>query len=139
MPQRATRAIAAIGMAALALGCDTPTLPMSPSPLTAGVVLFEHAGFRGESAHITADIPDLRKFEGPCIHESEDGAAFDWNDCVSSLRVAPGWRAVVYKDTNYRDDSFEAVGDVENLQLVPGRGCKTGLNDCVSSVRVWRD
>lgn len=139
MLQRAILVAGTLAIAAVGPGCGGyPGLPSSPSMLDEGIVLFEHAGFLGESAHITADIPDLRKFDGPCLHQSDDGDIWDWNDCLSSVRVAPGWRATIYKDTNYRDESFEVTSDVQNLQLVPGTGCKTGLNDCVSSVRVRR-
>ena len=33
---------------------------MAPTALTAGVILYEHANFLGNSAHLTADLPDLR-------------------------------------------------------------------------------
>jgi hypothetical protein len=124
------------GPAVLAPACDRPELPMSPSALESGIILFEHANFLGNSAHITADIPDLRDFTGACVHDDGDGVKRDWNDCVSSIRVAPGWRATVYKDTGYRDDSLDVTEDVGNLQLVPGDCDHGGLNDCVSSVRV---
>lgn len=61
----------------------------------------------------------------------------DWNDCVSSVRVAPGWRATLYRDPNYHDAALEITADVPNLQLVREHDCSHGgLNDCVSSVRV---
>jgi hypothetical protein len=62
--------------------------------------------------------------------------ARDWNDCVSSVKVAPGWRATLYRGTNFDDDALEIDGDVPNLQLVNHDCPKDGLNDCVSSVRV---
>ena len=125
-----------VGMTALAPGCKDPELPMGPSPLTTGIILFEHANFLGSSAHITGDIPDLREFRGPCVHDDGNSVSRDWNDCVSSVRIAPGWRATIYKDTGYRDDSLEITADVPNLQLVNGDCDKGGLNDCVSAVRV---
>lgn len=137
MRRKASIVVCASSLAALVLGCgDQPELPMSPSTFTAGIILFEHANFLGNSAHVTGDIPDLRTFAGPCVHEGDDGASRDWNDCVSSVRIAPGWRATIYKDTNYRDDALEITADVANLQLVGGDCPHDGLNDCVSSVRV---
>jgi hypothetical protein len=53
------------------------------------------------------------------------------------VRVAPGWRATLYRGLNYRDDALEITEDVANLQLVREHDCdRRGLNDCVSSVRV---
>ena len=140
MPHRTT-AILALTLPALVVpGCETPELPFAPSSLDTGIVLFEHAGFQGNSAHITGDIPDLREFKGPCAHDDGNGSVSrDWNDCVSSVRVAPGWRATIYRDDGFRDDALDITADVPNLQLVAGDCPHDGLNDCVSSVRVRRD
>ena len=109
---------------------------MAPTSLTAGIILYEHANFLGNSAHLTADVHDLREFKGPCIH-GDDASSRDWNDCVSSVRVAPGWRATLFRSTDFHDDSLEITEDVANLQLVRQHDCdEGGLNDCVSSVRV---
>jgi len=109
---------------------------MAPTPFNAGIILYEHANFLGNSAHLTADVSDLREFRGPCIH-GDDASSRDWNDCVSSVRVAPGWRATLYRGLNYGDDALEITQDVANLQLVRQHDCdEGGLNDCVSSVRV---
>jgi len=127
----------------LALGCETPSLPTAPSELTTGITVYEHANFSGESAHIASDTDDLSDFKGPCEHESSDAnggssTSYDWNDCISSVRVAPGWRATLYRGTGYHDDAVDISADVPNLQLVTGDCPHDGLNDCVSSVRVSR-
>ena len=128
--------VTAIALAALAHGCSPTELPMAPTPFTTGIILYEHANFLGNSAHRTADLADLRNFRGPCFI-GDDASSRNWNDCVSSVRVAPGWRATLYRDPNYRDDALEIAEDVANLQLVRGHDCnRGGLNDCVSSVRV---
>lgn len=135
---RTSGLLTAIALAALAHGCSPSELPMAPTALTTGVILYEHANFLGNSAHLTADLPDLRDFRGPCLH-GEDASSRDWNDCVSSVRVAPGWRATLYRGPNFHDDALEITEDVANLQLVPEHDCdQGGLNDCVSSVRVRR-
>ena len=134
---RAHGFVTAIALGSLAHGCSPTELPMAPSELTAGVIVYEHANFLGNSAHLTADTPDLRDFRGPCLHDNEDASNRDWNDCVSSVRVAPGWRATLYRDPHYRDDALDITADVPNLQLVREHDCPhRGLNDCVSSVRV---
>jgi hypothetical protein len=140
MRQRTSVAVCLFVVAGLAPGCETPELPFAPSPLETGIVLFEHANFHGNSAHLTGDLPDLREFKGPCVHDDGDGGVSrDWNDCVSSVRVAPGWRATIYRDDDFRDDALEITADVPNLQLVAGDCPHEGLNDCVSSVRVRRE
>jgi hypothetical protein len=133
---RASGLFTAIALATFAHGCSPEELPMAPTPFTAGIILYEHANFLGNSAHLTGDLPDLRNFRGPCF-QGDDASSRDWNDCVSSVRVAPGWRATLYRAPNYRDDALEITKDVANLQLVREHDCdKGGLNDCISSVRV---
>jgi hypothetical protein len=137
--QSACGPMVAICVAAFAIGCADRELPMAPSELATGIIVYEHANFLGNSAHITSDMPDLRDFRGPCVHENEDGVIRDWNDCISSVRVARGWRARLYRASDYRDDSLDITEDVPNLQLVREHDCPNdGLNDCVSSVRVRR-
>ena len=126
---------------AVSFGCQE-SLPTAPSELVTGIVVYEHANFLGASAHITEDISDLSNFKGPCTESDSSGGAGSthdvWNDCISSVRVAPGWSATLYRDPGYRDDSISTTEDVPNLQLV-GHDCSArGLNDCVSSIRVRR-
>lgn len=131
----------AIALSIVAFSACQQELPTAPSDLEAGIIVYEHADFMGESALITEDISDLRDFKGPCEHydSSPYGSYYyDWNDCISSIRVAPGWRATIYRDPGYDDDSMEIAADVPNLQLAPHDCPKRGLNDCISSIRVRR-
>jgi len=137
MFRRSIAVVCLIGLAVINPGCSNPELPMSPSSFTTGIILYEHANFLGNSAHITSDVRDLRDFTGPCVHDDGSGSVTrDWNDCVSSVKVAPGWRATLYRGTNFGDDSLDVFEDVPNLQLVNADCPNDGLNDCVSSVRV---
>lgn len=117
-------------------------LPAAPSELTNGVTIYEHADFAGASALLTGDVSDLEDFNGPCIHAGSGGVGFgptyDWNDCMSSLKVAPGWRATVYRDDDFKGEWFTATADVPNLQRLPGSCDNRGLNDCITSIRVGR-
>jgi hypothetical protein len=133
---------------ALLTGCQK-SLPSAPSTgLTAGIVVFEHANFLGASAHVTDDIADLSDFKGPCLEVEVVGGGSGspvssssknvWNDCISSVQVAPGWTATLYRDRNYRDDALGVTEDMSNLQLADHNCPKGGLNDCVSSIRVRR-
>jgi hypothetical protein len=135
-----------VGVLTLAAGCITasPSLPTAPSELASGIVVYEHESFRGASAHITADVPNLSNFKGPCEHTVADSSGstdstFDWNECISSVRVAPGWSATLYRGADYKDDSITLTEDHSNLQTVTQHDCpQRGLNDCVSSIRVQR-
>lgn len=125
------------------VGCETRRLPTGPSDLATGIIVYEDANYLGRSAHITENIRDLRDVRGPCEHYESDGSGgryiYDWNDCISSVRVAPGWEATLYRDDNYRDDALETTSDVPNLQLITQHDCpRDGLNDCVTSIRVRR-
>jgi hypothetical protein len=133
---RVSGLVSAFALATLAYGCTPAELPMAhTSAFTAGIILYEHANYLGNSAHLTGDIVDLRDFKGPCSHGDDESR--NWSDCVSSVRVAAGWKATLYRGANYRDDALDITADVSNLQLVKEHDCEEGgLNDCVSSVRV---
>jgi hypothetical protein len=117
-------------------------LPTAPGEVTSGVTIYEHANFRGTSALLTRDASSLSDFSGPCEHSSHspngDSTVYDWSDCISSLKVAPGWRARIYVDHDFKGEWLEVSGDVPNLQLVRGSCDHDGLNDCISSIRVWQ-
>ena len=135
-----SRVVRGVAIAALlAAGCHgLKDLPTAPEEFTSGVILYEDASFLGYASHVTSDIEDLRKFKGPCEHQDDDGVNFyDWNDCISSVKVAPGWTATLYRGTGFKDDSIVLTADAGNLQDFTQHDCpKTGLNDCVSSIRV---
>jgi hypothetical protein len=142
---QATLRVTFLALAAVAAGgagCQRDRLPTAPSDLTRGIIVYEDANFLGRSAHITEDIDDLRDVRGPCEHYESNSSGggryyYDWNDCISSVRVAPGWRATLYRDDRYRDDSLEITADAPNLQLITQHDCPhDGLNDCVTSIRV---
>jgi len=134
-----------IGLTAV-MACRSSSLPTAPSQLANGIVLYEHANFAGEAGHATISIPDLQRLAGPCKETIDTPSLpsqgptttdiLSWNDCISSIRVAPGWRATIYRDSDFRGEFLELASDVPNLQLVPGRCSRDGLNDCISSIRV---
>jgi hypothetical protein len=132
----------AAGLAVLLAVACQKSLPGAPSELTTGITVYEHANFAGTSAHIEADVENLEDFRGPCVHTTSTGTGstteLNWGDCISSIRVAPGWRATIYRDDSFKGQSVETTSDLPNLQLVAGSCDKDGLNDCVSSIRVRR-
>jgi hypothetical protein len=122
--------------------CKEKKLPGAPSDLTRGITIYEHANFTGASALLISDVRTLTDYKGPCQHNSYNPGTgitvptFDWNDCVSSVRIATGWRATVYRDEDFKGQSLEITGDVANLQLVPGPCDHDGFNDCITAIRV---
>lgn len=89
-----TPGIALLMLCVFCHACAATQLPTAPSELPTGIVVYEHANFQGASAHITSDISDLRNADGPCEHESSGEYSttriYNWNDCISSVRVAAG-------------------------------------------------
>ena len=86
-----------------------------------------------------SDIANLGDYAGPCIDTADpydELAEYLWDNCISSIRVAPGWRAIIYRDEDFRGASLEIATDVPNLQLVSGSCGHDGLNDCITSIRV---
>jgi hypothetical protein len=136
------RRYAVLGLVVCLVACQD-SLPGAPTDLQSGLIIYEHANYQGASAHITESVGNLDDFEGPCIaYDSSGGVstAYDtWNECVSSVRLAPGWRATLYRDTGYDGDKLDVTGDIANLQLSRGDCDHDGFNDCTSSIRVFRN
>jgi hypothetical protein len=139
-------AAAATGLA-LAVSCTKPLLPTAPSELSAGVVIYGDANFGGKSAHIATHIANLFDYRDGCNERtsctsspyggSSCTTTYDWDDCISSIKVAAGWGATIYRDSDFHGESLEVKADVLNLQLVAGTCDHDGLNDCISSMRVY--
>ena len=134
------QAIAAGATAVLVVSCDRAQLPVGPSELTSGIVIYEHADYAGASAHLTEDIGHLKDFEGPCQRLESDGnfttTVNVWDDCISSVRVAPGWQAILYRDDDFDGDQLRVTQDIANLTLARGNCDKGGFNDCVTSIHL---
>jgi hypothetical protein len=60
-----------------------------PTPLTEGVALYEHPRFEGASVVLTADVQDLDDLEDGCFKSGGLSPDVNWDDFVSSIRVAP--------------------------------------------------
>jgi hypothetical protein len=130
------------GLLSALAACDKESLPTAPSDLAQGLSIYEDANYLGTSALITTDVTDLKDFDGPCEHTDTDSTGgsttyHDWNDCVSSIRIAAGWRAIVFRDDDFSGQRLEVTGDVPNLQLVAGSCNHDGLNDCITSIKMF--
>jgi hypothetical protein len=117
-------------------------LPLAPSELTTGVVLYEHIDYAGLSAHVAESVRHLDDFAGPCEKEVDSGTTtytYDvWDDCISSIRVAPGWQAALYRDDNFDGDSLLVTEDIPDLRRTRGDCRNGGFNDCTTSICLTR-
>jgi hypothetical protein len=113
-------------------GCQK-SLPTAPSDLTAGIVVYQHDDYLGKSAHMVSNISNLKDVDGPCVQHGDSEDTHSWDDCISSVRVAPGWRATFYGDNDYKGMRLEVSEDFFSMRFVPGGD----FNDGVSSIRVF--
>lgn len=132
-------AVALAAAIVIAVGCQE-TLPSAPDTVVEGITIYEHANYSGDSALLKGDVSDLKEYKGPCEHldwgNTSSTYYYDWNDCISSIKVAPGWRATIFVDTGFHDDWLELTADVPDLALVRGSCTHDTWNDCISSIRV---
>jgi peptidase inhibitor family I36 len=134
MPRLVRFAVPCVAFLLVACGSfDT----LGPTPLDEGVILYIHADFVGSSQQVNSDVADFGDVEGPCVVSSDDGSTATWDDCISSIRVLPGWRARLYRDPDFRGASIEVTEDLHDLTAVSGP-CHGTFNDCASSIRVSR-
>jgi hypothetical protein len=110
---------------------------LAPTPAGEGIVIYLHADFAGPSQGLNVDVPDLARIEGACS-SGEEGETPSWSDCVSSVKVNPGWTATLYRDKHYKGASVTVNADTPSLRDLRGPCAKDSFNDCVSSIRVAR-
>ena len=90
-----------LSLVCVLMGSCRKNLPVGPSDVTAGIVIYEFNNYQGESAHVTQDISDLDDVRGPCTRLSNDVWVDTWDDCISSARIAPGWEVQLYEHPNF--------------------------------------
>jgi hypothetical protein len=132
---RASFVVLSVALGALS-ACVQKELATAPSDLATGIVIHEDPNYRGKSAHITSDARDLQYYFGPCFEVSNSADGVNWDDCISSVRVAPGWRAQLFEDEDFEGRMLTVTSDMRDLRSVPGP-CGDDFNDCVSSIRVF--
>jgi hypothetical protein len=121
----------------LVAACADDMSAIGPTPPGEGIVIFLHADFAGPSQALNVDVPDLSKVDGACSSGAE-GETPSWSDCISSVKVMPGWTAMLYRDKNYKGASVAVNADTPSLRDLRGPCDKDSFNDCVSSIRVSR-
>ena len=115
--------------------CDGPQ-PLGPTPLDKGIVVFIHSGYRGPSPQVCAAVADLTHVEGPC-NVGEAGGSGTWDNCISSIRLLPGYYARIYGDRDFRGAVLEVTQDIPDLGVLHG-DCSGSYDDCISSIRVLK-
>jgi hypothetical protein len=134
---RATKVFAAVFLPLLLAGCEgDDVITLGPTPADQGIVIFLHTDFRGPSQALNVDVPDLTRTEGPCSSGAE-GEMPSWRECVSSIRVLPGWSAILYRDEDFKGRSVTVPSDTPDLRNLPGP-CDGSFNDCIRSIRVTK-
>ena len=118
-------------------GCGNSIQALGPTPPDQGIVIYMHADFAGPAQALNVDVPDLGNVEGSCSSGAE-GEVPTWSDCISSVKVLPGWTATLYRDAKYKGASVTVTSDTPNLRDLSGPCDKNSFNDCVSSIRVAR-
>ena len=133
---RAVR-LCGIVLVLIAAACsDSDFAILGPTPLDEGIVIYPHANFAGPSQALNVDVRDLDRVEGPCSDGAE-GETPSWHECVSSIRVLPGWSATLFEDEDFAGRSVSITADTPNLRDLPGP-CDDSFNDCIRSIRVRR-
>ncbi len=129
----------------LLAGCSDPTDPVP----TSGIIVFARADYGGPYRTFVDDVLDLKRVEDKPQPDAEDCAdkffgQERWTDCISSIRVADGWQAVVYRHDTFRGDSLTVTFDIPDLSQIQLQSSPDearapwSWDDQISSIRVWR-
>jgi hypothetical protein len=134
---RALSGCVAVVLSLCLAGCeDTSWIILGPTATDQGIVIFIHADFTGPSQAMDVDVRDLTRTQGPCSDGAE-GEVPSWKECVSSIRVLPGWTATLYDEKDYRGQRVTITSDTPNLKNLSGP-CDGSFNDCAVSIRVTK-
>lgn len=132
------RILSIVLLAPMLAACGSPASPSGEKALT----VFVDRDYGGSWHDVTGDWANLNNLAGPCnkvtttsLSGSTTTSGGDWDDCVSSIRLSPGWVATGYRDRNFSGPTFEITQDIPNLRNIAGP-CDHGFDDCLSSIRV---
>ena len=101
-----------------------------------GITFFEHPDYDGDSVTLAGGFSDFDDLRGPC-NVAVAGASGDWDNCISSVMVDPGWEATVYEHDDYEGETLEITRGIADLDDLRGP-CGDDWDDCISSIRVRR-
>jgi Peptidase inhibitor family I36 len=129
--------LAVAACVALALAACGGVVALGPTPPADGIIVYVHANYVGSSQQLAVDVANLADVEGPCVKGDAESATARWDDCISSARVMPGWRATLYRDRDFKGQSVTIDSDTPDFSRLTGP-CSGSFNDCISSIRVTR-
>lgn len=116
---------------------------------SSGILIFARADYGGPYRSFVRDVSDLSLVDDepqPAASECASklfGQEY-WTDCVSSIKVADGWQAVVYVHDTFRGDSLTVTSDIPDLSRIPlpplgiPQDSIRNWDDVISSIRVFR-
>jgi hypothetical protein len=105
-----------------------PPAPPAPPPPPAPVAsVYEHHEYQGWVVHLHVGNYTLSQLINLGFR----------NDSVSSVRVLPGYRVLLYEHDNFRGDVLNVTGDAPRMrELIRDRRRGRTWNDVVSSIKV---
>lgn len=105
----AFRFAVAMAVAVWAAACQSPVAPV---PEGEGIVIYVDTNYAGEWERLNTHVKDLEFLDGPCQRTSADGEILpSWGDCISSVRVNPGWTATLYQHDSFKGQNFTLSTD----------------------------
>lgn len=125
------RRLTCLAVALWLASCDTHTGPSE----SRGITVYEHPDYEGASRTLDGNVWDLDDVRGPCFGFFDSDDVGDWDDCISSIRVPPGWEAIVFEHDEYEGETLTVTTDIADLDDVRGP-CGDDWDDCISSIQV---
>ena len=134
---RGARFWAVVAIASFLAACDDDHTGASE-----GITLYEHPDYEGDSVTLAGGFSDFDDLRGPCNPTIDPISGMprgdgDWDNCISSVLIDPGWEATVYEHDEYEGDFLVITGNIADLDDVRGP-CGDDWDDCISSIRLRR-
>jgi hypothetical protein len=107
-----SRSVWVLAMALILCACGGDPAAPTPADTGDGITIFADPRFRGLSTIVLADIDDLDDLVGGCSHGTAVTFDFDFDDCISSIRIPAGRKLTAYEDPHYRGASVTFTSDV---------------------------
>ena len=127
--------LTAVTLTVFVVACDTQT------GASEGVTVYESPNFSGSSHIFASSHTNLFEIASGCpgvVIEDFGGRRTlpgNWDGCVSSIMVPPGWEATLYSTFHFFGSALEVTSDNRDLGDVQGP-CDGDWDDCTSSIRV---